>query len=87
MADNEPLLADRQFRKAPGRNDSDFHFAIADTEPDGWGCRVIARDHARQRRQAGAVEARALNELDYLLGVDDISRVAHCSSAVVVPGP
>jgi len=70
-----PLLVDRQFRKAPGRNDSLFHFAIADTEPDGWGCRVIARDHARQRRQAGAVEARALNELDYLLGVDDFSRV------------
>ncbi len=74
-----PLLADRQFRKAPGRNDSVFHFAIADTEPDGWGYRVIARDHARRRSQAGATpgsaESRALNELDYLLGVDDVSRV------------
>lgn len=42
-----PLLPDRQFRKAPGRNDPVFHFAIADTAPDGWGCRVIARDHAK----------------------------------------
>ena len=74
-----PLQPDRQFRKAAGRHDSVFHFAIADTEPDGWGCRVIARDHARRRRQAvpagEAVESRALNELDYLLGVDDASRV------------
>lgn len=74
-----PLLFDRQFRKAPGRSDSVFHFAIADTEPDGWGCRVIARDHAKQRKQAassgGTVTSPALTEMDYLLGVDDISRI------------
>ena len=74
-----PLLPDRQFRKAPTRDESVFHFAIADTEPDGWGCRVIARDHARRRRHAvatgEAAESPALNELDYLLGVDDASRV------------
>lgn len=74
-----PLLFDRQFRKAPGHSDSVFHFAIADTEPDGWGCRVIARDHAKQRKQAassgGTVTSPALTEMDYLLGVDDISRV------------
>lgn len=74
-----PLTPDRQFRKAPGRNDSVFHFAIADTEPDGWGCRVIARDHAKQRRQAAstgeAAASRALTEMDYLLGVDDVSRI------------
>jgi len=74
-----PLTPERQFRKAPGRNDSVFHFAIADTEPDGWGCRVIARDHANRRRQAASagdtVASRALTEMDYLLGVDDVSRV------------
>ena len=74
-----PLTSDRQFRKAPGKNDSVFHFAIADTEPDGWGCRVIARDHARRRKEASAkgnvTEARAVTEMDYLLGVDDVSRV------------
>lgn len=68
------LAPGRQFRKAAGRHDSVFHFAIADTEPDGWGCRVIARDHARRRRAAQGA-SRALTELDYLLGVDDFSRV------------
>lgn len=73
------MTPDRQFRKATGRHDSVFHFAIADTEPDGWGCRVIARDHAQQRKQAAsmgeAVASRAPTEMDYLLGVDDISRI------------
>ncbi len=75
-----PLLPGRQFRKAPGRHDSVFHFAIADTEPDGWGRMVIARDHAKRRKQppgstGDIVESRALNELDFLLAVDDASRV------------
>jgi serine/threonine-protein kinase HipA len=72
------LTAERQFRKAPTRNDSVFHFAIADTEPDGWGCRVIARDHAKRRKIAqeqGKSFGGALTEMDYLLGVDDESRV------------
>ncbi len=77
-----PLLAERQFRKGQSRHDSVFHFALADTEPDGWGCRVIARDHAKRRRSASSKGSaresavlRPLNELDYLLGVDDVSRV------------
>ncbi|MEI8156843.1 MAG: type II toxin-antitoxin system HipA family toxin [Burkholderiales bacterium] len=74
-----PLVAGNQFRKAPSKEDSIFHFAFADTEPDGWGCRVIARDHAKRRRAAQAngsqVPAVELSEIDYLLGVDDISRI------------
>lgn len=75
-----PLTPDRQFHKAPGRDDSVFPFAIADTEPDGWGCRVIARDHARQRQQLATADSNtaaspALTEMDYLLGVDDTSRI------------
>lgn len=73
-----PLGPNRQFRKARSKHDSVFHFAIADTAPDGWGCRVIARDHARRRREggpAGAAVPAALTEWDYLLGVDDESRV------------
>lgn len=73
------LVDGHQFRKAPSREDSIFHFAFADTEPDGWGCRVIARDHAKRRkaaRDAGDLAASAaLNEMDYLLGVDDVSSV------------
>jgi serine/threonine-protein kinase HipA len=61
------------------RDGSVFHAAIADTEPDGWGKRVIQRDHAKRRqhaRRAGkVVEARPLNSMDYLLAVDDVSRV------------
>lgn len=73
-----PLVTGPQFhRKA--RDGSIFHAAIADTEPDGWGRRVIQRDHAKRRQQARregpAVTARPLNAMDYLLAVDDVSRV------------
>jgi serine/threonine-protein kinase HipA len=72
------LVAGPQFHRKT-RDGSVFHPAIADTEPDGWGRRVIQRDHAKQRqeaRRAGSkVEARVLNELDYLLAVDDFSRI------------
>jgi serine/threonine-protein kinase HipA len=61
------------------RDGSRFHAAIADTEPDGWGQRVVLRDHAKriqEARRAGAqVEARPLTDLDVLLAVDDASRV------------
>jgi len=72
------LVAGVQFhRKTP--DGSAFHAAIADTEPDGWGRRVILRDHAKRRqdaRRAGVkVETRPLNALDFLLAVDDFSRV------------
>lgn len=56
-----------------------FHPAIADTEPDdGWGQNVIRRDHARRRaaaRAAGGNLPPLVNSLDFLLEVDDFSRV------------
>ena len=72
------LVTGPQFhRKAPGG--SLFHAALADTEPDGWARRVIQRDHAKRRQEARRmgepVDARPLNALDYLLAVDDFSRV------------
>ncbi len=73
-----PLVTGPQFHRTQ-RGGPAFHGAIADTEPDGWARRVILRDHARQRhdaRRAGAnVESHALNALDFLLAVDDSSRV------------
>ena len=60
------------------RDGSIFHAAIADTEPDGWSRRVIVRDHAKRRmqaRRAGAEDSKPLNHLDFLLEVDDASRV------------
>lgn len=62
-----------QLRKPPSRDDACFFLALADTEPDSWGRRVIARAHAKQRQLNPAL--RALTELDYLCAVDDFSRV------------
>ena len=68
-----------QYHKAASENDSVFHFAIADTAPDGWGCRVIARDHAKRRTvqiAQGMVQPfEPLTQWDYLVGVDDFSRI------------
>lgn len=69
------MTRDRHFHKAASRSHSVFHSAIADTEPDGWGCRVIARDHAKRRKEGKVQDSAALTEMDYLLGVDDISRI------------
>lgn len=73
-----PLVTGMQYHPAT-RDGSIFHGAIADTEPDGWGRKVILRDHAKQRqraREAGTeAPSRALNPLDFLLSVDDGSRI------------
>ena len=61
------------------KDGSIFHAAIADTEPDGWARRVIMRDHIKRRqelrREGKEEEAQPLNALDYLLAMDDFSRV------------
>ena len=62
-----------QLRKPPTKNDSRFFLALADTEPDAWGRRVIARAHAKARAKNAALGP--LTELDYLVAVDDFSRV------------
>lgn len=67
------LMAGHQSHKAASLHDSVFHGAIADTAPDAWGRRVIARDHAKRRKEDPRLPA--LTELDYLLAVDDFSRV------------
>lgn len=73
-----PLVSGMQFHQQV-RDGSLFHGAIADTEPDGWGRKVIVRDYAKQRQRAreegAAIEPGALNPLDFLLAVDDASRV------------
>ena len=74
-----PLVSGPQF--APRVTDLDasrFHGVIADTEPDGWARRVIRRDHAK-RRQAARARGEDMDvlvtALDFLLAVDDASRV------------
>ena len=73
-----PLVAGPQFHQKP-REGSVFPAAIADTEPDGWAKRVILRDHVKRRQEArrsgrdpGHIP---LNGMDFLLSVDDSSRV------------
>lgn len=67
------LMLGYQSHKAAAANDAVFHGALADTAPDAWGRRVIARDHAKRRKQDPQLHA--LTEIDYLLAVDDFSRV------------
>lgn len=72
-----PLAVGPQFhRRANGG--SIFHAPIADTEPDGWARRVVLRDHAKSKqasRQAGRMDdGHRLDDLDFLLAVDDSSR-------------
>jgi serine/threonine-protein kinase HipA len=72
-----PLQAGPQFHQKSG-DGSVFHPAIADTEPDGWARNVIRRDHAKRRaaaRAAGGELPPLVNGLDFLLEVDDVSRV------------
>ena len=66
-------ISGHQPHKAATAHDSPFHGALADTAPDAWGRRVIARDHAKRRQKDSTLGA--LTELDYLLAVDDSARV------------
>jgi serine/threonine-protein kinase HipA len=68
-----PWISGHQAHKAASPHDSTFHGAFADTAPDAWGRRVIARDHAKRRKQDPGLSV--LTELDYLLAVDDFSRI------------
>ncbi|WP_404424621.1 type II toxin-antitoxin system HipA family toxin [Nibricoccus sp. IMCC34717] len=73
-----PLVSGPQFHRKAAEG-SVFHPIIADTEPDGWGRRVMLRDHAKRRqalRRSGAETAPAqFTAADFLLAVDDGSRV------------
>ena len=73
-----PLVSGPQFtaRRPDG---SIFPSVIADTEPDGWAQKVIIRDHKKRRARARStgtsVPPPVLTSLDFLLAVDDMSRI------------
>jgi serine/threonine-protein kinase HipA len=71
-----PLQSGMIFR-AKVKQGSVFFDCLADTEPDGWGKRVILRDYAKRSKQESnaVINSQPLNSLDYLLAVDDISRM------------
>lgn len=69
-----PLSTDFQYRTG-SKETSTFAGAIADTEPDGWGRRVINRAHAKRRKTEKDACFAQMSDLDYLLGVLDSSRI------------
>jgi serine/threonine-protein kinase HipA len=70
IAPSMPLESNRYFFKKEGDLVSALPPALSDTTPDSWGRNIIRRD-ARENRQ----DTTPLNELDYLLAVDDFSRL------------
>lgn len=68
------LLQPGPFYRKGGKSKSPFHGAIADTAPDGWGKRVLQRDMAKRRKTANE-EVAPLTAIDFLVGVDDRSRL------------
>lgn len=73
-----PLNPGRIFRSKK-EGVSVFHGAIADSEPDGWARQVIMRAHGKQRKnqkdQGLTFDDGPLTSLDFLLAVDDFSRI------------
>lgn len=65
-----PLDENRYFFRKEGDRVSPLPLPVADTTPDSWGRNIIRRD-ARESR----ADTRPLNEMDYLLAVDDFSRM------------
>jgi serine/threonine-protein kinase HipA len=65
-----PLQPTPFFYKKEGDTISPLPAPLSDTAPDSWGRNIIRRD-ARESRQ----DTSPLNELDYLLAVDDFSRM------------
>lgn len=68
-----PLREGHVTRRATSEEDSPFAAALADTEPDTWGTRVIQRAHAKRRQHDPRLGP--VSRFDILTAVDDFSRV------------
>ena len=68
-----PLREGHFTRRAPSNDGSPFSFALADTEPDAWGKRIIQRAHAKRRQHDPLRQP--LTRFDILTAVDDFSRI------------
>jgi len=73
-----PLRNGRIFRSKK-EGISVFHGAIADSEPDGWARQVILRANSKYRKEKKergiSIDDSLLTSLDFLLAVDDFSRI------------
>ncbi|MGF6313152.1 serine/threonine-protein kinase HipA [Bradyrhizobium sp. i1.8.4] len=70
IAPSLPLEPTQFFFKKEGDTVPPFPTPLSDAAPDSWGRNIIRRD-ARENRQ----DTSPLSELDYLLAVDDFSRM------------
>jgi serine/threonine-protein kinase HipA len=68
-----PLRDGHFTRRATTEDESPFPYALADTEPDAWGKRIIQRAHAKRRQHDKSLEP--LTRFDILTAVDDFSRI------------
>lgn len=68
-----PLREGYFTRRAPSDEDSPFPRALADTEPDAWGKRIVQRAHAKLRQRDPSLGV--LTRFDLLTAVDDFSRI------------
>ena len=59
---------------------------LGDSAPDRWGRRLIARNEARRAREGGRTP-RVPREIDFLLGVSDISRQGAIRFTTAANGP
>ena len=69
----EPALTLNRGAFAPAGGLSIFG-SIGDSAPDTWGRRLMQRAERRRAQREGR-QVRTLMEIDYLLGVSDISRL------------
>lgn len=60
--------------------------ALGDSAPDRWGRTLITRNEARRARAAGQTP-RTLREVDFLLGVSDLTRQGALRFALAPDGP
>ena len=61
-----------------GKRQSPFPWAISDTEPDSWGRRIIRRSYSK----SDLMTNRRLSPIDFLLAVDDFSRIGALRLAI-----
>lgn len=68
------------------RRDRGIFAPLTDSAPDRWGRQLIARQAAREAREEGRTP-RTLYEIDYLLGVSDLTRQGALRFARETNGP
>ena len=75
LAPSMPLRDTPYFYRPEGERGSPLPPPLADTTPDSWGRNIIRRDARESRSGTQPRDSRPLDELDFLVAVDDFSRM------------